>query len=96
MSVQTIVPGLYQISLWFVNTFLIETDHLTLLDTGISASARSILAAVKQLGHSPQDIRTILSTHLHGDHTGSIEDLRRACGARVVMPRRMPLPTARA
>jgi glyoxylase-like metal-dependent hydrolase (beta-lactamase superfamily II) len=85
MSVQNIAPGLFQISLGFVNAFLIVTDQLTLIDTGIPGSARTILAAVNQLGYKPQDIRKILITHLHGDHTGSLETLRQASGAQVVM-----------
>lgn len=58
---------------WVMNTYLVEEDNgLTLIDTGMSGSADSILAAAQQLG---QPIRRILLTHAHTDHVGSLDAL---------------------
>jgi glyoxylase-like metal-dependent hydrolase (beta-lactamase superfamily II) len=86
MALTEIVPGLYQVSLGFVNVFLLkDKDELTLIDTGVSSSAPKILSAVAELSRKPGDIKRILVTHLHADHTGSLAELKRKAGATVYM-----------
>ena len=46
MSVKQIVPGLYVIPLGPVNAFLIDSDGLTLIDTGYAKNAEKIMEAV--------------------------------------------------
>ncbi len=84
-AVKQIVPGVYVIPLGPVNAFLIETDHLTLVDTGIPGSAEKILQAVRAFGKQPKDIRHILVTHCHPDHSGSLAALKQATGAPAYM-----------
>lgn len=58
---------------WVMNSYLIEEeDGLTLVDTGMSGSEKTILAAAQSLG---QPIRRILITHAHVDHVGSLDGL---------------------
>jgi glyoxylase-like metal-dependent hydrolase (beta-lactamase superfamily II) len=86
MALKQVVPGLYEISLGFVNAFLLAgADGLTLIDTGIGSSAPRIMAAVAELGKSPHDVRRIVLTHLHGDHVGSLAALKRLTGASAYM-----------
>lgn len=60
--------------LWVMNCFLVrEDDGFTLVDTGMSGSAKGILEAARQLGG---EIRQILLTHAHSDHVGSLDALR--------------------
>jgi len=87
VAVQPIVPGVYPIPLGFVNAFLILTDHLTLIDTGVPGSAEAILETVRDLGRRPSDVRHILVTHCHRDHAGSLAALKQATSARVYMHR---------
>ena len=83
---ELVVPGVYQISLGFVNAFLLESDDgLILIDTGIPGSADKILGAISALGKQPADIHQILVTHLHADHTGNLAALKRATGAPIYM-----------
>jgi glyoxylase-like metal-dependent hydrolase (beta-lactamase superfamily II) len=86
MPVTGIVPGLHQVGLGMVNAFLLQDrDELTIIDTGIAGSGPKILAAIKDLGRRPQDVRRILVTHLHADHTGSLAQLKQQTSAQVYM-----------
>jgi len=85
MSAKQIVPGVYSIGLGGVNVFLVEgDDSLALVDTGLPDSADKILSAIRELGHQAQDVRHILITHLHTDHTGGLAAVKEATGATVV------------
>ncbi len=86
MALKQIVPNVYAISLTAVNAFVLKTnDGLILIDTGIPGSAGKILQAVRELGRQPADIRHILVTHCHGDHTGSLAALKKETGAPAFM-----------
>jgi glyoxylase-like metal-dependent hydrolase (beta-lactamase superfamily II) len=86
MLAKPIVPGLFAISLGFVNVFLLDTGSgLALVDTGIPGSGERILSAIRELGYQPKDLRAILITHLHQDHIGGLAELKSASGARVYM-----------
>lgn len=85
MAAKQVVEGVYALSLGPVNAFLIDDDGLTLIDTGVPGSADKILEAVRALGRQPSDIRRILVTHCHADHSGSLAALVRATGAPAYM-----------
>jgi glyoxylase-like metal-dependent hydrolase (beta-lactamase superfamily II) len=87
MSHRAIAPGLYELRLGQVNAHLIDDDDegLTLIDTGYPVSADMILGAIRELGHSPKDLRHIIVTHCHEDHAGSLAELKRLTPARSYM-----------
>ena len=60
----------------FVNAYLIlEDDGLTVVDTMLPGSAKTILGAADRLG---APIKRIALTHAHGDHIGSLDALAEA------------------
>lgn len=68
-----------------VNTYLIEDDPLTLIDSGPN-SARALDELQHQLaerGHSIDDIELIILTHQHIDHLGLIDIIANHSGAEV-------------
>ncbi len=85
-----ITPRLYQLSgiwgagVWGANVFLLASDNLTLVDTGFKGRSIHIIKEVKQLGYSPADIANIIITHHHADHVGSLAELKKATGAKVM------------
>ena len=85
MIAKPVVNGVYLLSFGFVNAFLIDAGELTLIDTGVEGSEHKILRALEELGKSPSDLRHILITHLHADHTGGMAALKKASGATTYM-----------
>jgi glyoxylase-like metal-dependent hydrolase (beta-lactamase superfamily II) len=87
VSLVEIAPGVHLVSLGVVNAYLIDGDELALIDTGTPASTSTerIVAAVRDLGREPSDIRHILVTHSHPDHAGGLAALKRLSGAAAYM-----------
>ncbi len=85
MSLQPVVPGVYQISFGMVSAYRIDDNSLTLVDTVIPGSPPVILDAVRELGTQPKDIGSIVLTHQHTDHFGSAEAVQKTSGAQVHM-----------
>jgi glyoxylase-like metal-dependent hydrolase (beta-lactamase superfamily II) len=61
---------------------LVDSDGLTLVDTGMPRSSTKILAYVTSLGKSAKDVKRILITHSDLDHVGSLAVLHKLTGAR--------------
>ena len=86
MDAEQVVPGLWSVKIRFVNAYLLDTgDGLALIDTGIPGSAPTIQQAVRSIGREPADIRHILVTHCHSDHSGSLAEMKRLTGAPAAM-----------
>jgi glyoxylase-like metal-dependent hydrolase (beta-lactamase superfamily II) len=77
MRTDTVTPTLTRLErMRFVNAYLVrEDDGYTLVDTTLKGAGKDILAAA---GDVP--IRRIVLTHGHGDHAGSVDELRAALG----------------
>lgn len=85
MKITPIASHITAISLGFVNVFLIDRGELTLIDTGTPGSAPAILDGIRAAGRQPGDLKHILISHLHVDHTGSAKALQGETGAQVHM-----------
>jgi glyoxylase-like metal-dependent hydrolase (beta-lactamase superfamily II) len=68
-----------------VNTYLIEGDPLTLVDTGPNSGKAldDLGGRLNQRGHSIDDLDLIVITHQHIDHLGLVEILVEHSGAEV-------------
>ncbi len=82
-----VAPGIY--SMWqkngaYVHAFLLDDGQgLTLVDTLYDTDAHRILAELKALGKTPQDIKHIIMTHAHRSHLGGLALLQQLSGAPV-------------
>ncbi|GGM95487.1 MBL fold hydrolase [Thermopolyspora flexuosa] len=57
--------------------YLILGDRPCLVETGTSTSAPTVIDALASLGVGPEDLATIVVTHIHLDHAGGVGDLAR-------------------
>ena len=58
--------------------YLIRSDRPVLVETGAGRDAHVVIAALTALGIGPQDLATIVVTHIHLDHAGGVGDLAAA------------------
>ncbi|MGV2496546.1 subclass B3 metallo-beta-lactamase [Pelagerythrobacter aerophilus] len=75
----------YLVGFGGLNIALIRTsDGLVLLDGGLPQGVRRIEANIRSLGFEPGDVKLILSTEPHYDHSGGLAALARDTGAPVI------------
>jgi glyoxylase-like metal-dependent hydrolase (beta-lactamase superfamily II) len=67
------------------NTYLVgSSPDLALIDAGLASDAPGIESQVIEAGFSIGDVRRIVLTHAHEDHTGGAPELADRSGARVL------------
>jgi glyoxylase-like metal-dependent hydrolase (beta-lactamase superfamily II) len=84
-----IIPDVYLIEgLRGCHVYLLVTGKdLVLVDSGTAGGADRIVTEVQAGGFSASDLRSIVLTHAHGDHTGNVVELVRRSGAQVLAHR---------
>jgi glyoxylase-like metal-dependent hydrolase (beta-lactamase superfamily II) len=81
-----IIRGIHLIDGVQCNCYLLESNGLSLIDTGYPGQTGSILKYIKKkLGRKPSDLKTIILTHCDIDHIGNARNLRDVTGARIAI-----------
>jgi glyoxylase-like metal-dependent hydrolase (beta-lactamase superfamily II) len=80
-----IVPNVHLLqSLRRSNVYLlVSSEGLSLVDSGLPGGSETIASELEQGGFSLSDVRMIVLTHAHPDHTGNAPDLARRSGVHV-------------
>jgi glyoxylase-like metal-dependent hydrolase (beta-lactamase superfamily II) len=82
---ERIVDGVWEVGIGYVHAHVIEADDgLVLVDTGTPGKAGKIDGALRGIGRKVEDIRTIVLTHWHFDHIGTLGEIVRRSGATVL------------
>jgi glyoxylase-like metal-dependent hydrolase (beta-lactamase superfamily II) len=85
------------------NVYLLNSDRgLILVDSGLGSEVDVIITQIQEAGFALSKIHSIVLTHTHGDHTGSVAELACSSGAQVLahcdeaqyIERTRPLPTS--
>lgn len=69
---------------YFTCSYLVVTaDGVVAVDAGMKSSGGDMFFALAELGRTPADVKAILLTHWHNDHTAGACELAQASGAQV-------------
>jgi len=75
----------WQIGTADLTALLVQTpEGAVLLDGGMPQMADHLLRNLQRRGVAPADLRLILLSHAHADHAGSVAELKRRTGARIL------------
>lgn len=81
-----IAEGIHKVDGVNCNVYLVEDGkELILIDTGLPRSANKIVKYVQSLDRKPSDISTIVLTHFHIDHVGSVKNMKKLSNAKVAV-----------
>jgi len=78
-----VAPGVFVLAAFGSWVYLLAGETLALVDTGRRGSTRRILQTLAQAGYRAESLTTLVVTHHHMDHIGSLASLQEATGARV-------------
>ena len=80
-----VADNLYYVGTAGISAWLITTPegHIV-IDGAMPTSAPLIQSSIRRLGFHPKDVKILLNTHAHFDHTGGLADLKRDTGARLL------------
>ena len=83
-----IIGGVYFVGTYQASCHLIDTgEGLIMIDPGYSSKAYLVMDSIYQLGFDPRDIRYIINTHRHGDHTEATPAFADISGAKTLLGR---------
>lgn len=81
-----IIGNVYFVGTYQASSHLIDTgEGLILIDTGYANTLYLLLESIWELGFKPWDIKYIVHSHYHGDHTAGTECLAELSGAKTVI-----------
>lgn len=81
-----IIGNVYFCGVYQASTHVIDTgDGLILIDPGYSATLYLVIDSIYKLGFKPEDIKYIINTHWHGDHTEATAALADLTGAKTLI-----------
>ena len=64
--------------------YLLDADDLVLIDSGAGMSFDKLVSNIESLGFNPRKLKTIIVTHAHIDHIGSLQRFREVFGIQVI------------
>ena len=69
------------------NAILLADEEMAIVDTGYPGNGDAIVAGIRAAGRDPRDLKWIILTHHHLDHSGSAAELHELTGAPVMAHR---------
>jgi glyoxylase-like metal-dependent hydrolase (beta-lactamase superfamily II) len=80
--------GIFWTRVGYSNIVLLKNNETAILiDTGVKGNLNHIIHFLKHKNVAPTDIKLIVLTHTHHDHTGNLHELARLIGAPLLVHR---------
>ena len=85
MAPYRVIGNLYQVGTVGLASYLIPSDqgHI-LIDGGMPQNASQIIDNISALGFDIQDVKILLNSHAHFDHSGGLAELKQRSGATMI------------
>jgi metallo-beta-lactamase class B len=81
-----IAGDLYEVGSQGISAFVLKTKAgLILIDAGVPDYAPQLLKNIAALGFKPSDVKIIVGSHAHFDHSGGFAALKKATGAKLAI-----------
>ena len=64
--------------------YLLDAGDLVLIDSGAGKSFDKLVSNIEKLGFDPKGIKTVIATHAHIDHIGSLHQFQEIYGAQII------------
>ena len=81
-----IVKGVYFAGCEKASSHIFDTgDGLIMLDTGYYSTAHLLVNSIYELGFKPSDVKYIINSHWHWDHTEATAAIANLCGAKTLI-----------
>lgn len=64
---------------------IIDGPSLLIVDTGLPGNAKKTVEYIQKIGRKPNEVTTIIITHYHLDHIGSLKELQTLTKAKVAV-----------
>lgn len=80
-----VISNVYYVGTQGIASFLITSDdgHI-LIDGGLPQSATTIIQSIKTLGFDITDVKILVNSHAHFDHSGGLAELKKRSGALMI------------
>jgi metallo-beta-lactamase class B len=80
-----LIGNIYYVGTDGIAAYIIKTSQgLILMDTALPESTGMIKSNIAKLGFKLQDIKIILNSHAHFDHTGGLAEIKQDTGAQLI------------
>jgi len=84
-----VIDNIYYVGTEGIAVYIIRTSQgLILMDTAMPESTGLIKDSIAQLGFKVADIKYILNSHAHLDHTGGFAEMKKDTGAQLIVGER--------
>jgi len=80
-----LIDNIYYVGTDGIAVYVIKTsDGLILMDTAVPQATGMLKDNIAKLGFKESDIKVILNTHAHFDHTGGFAEIKKDTGAQLI------------
>jgi metallo-beta-lactamase class B len=81
----TLIGNIHYVGTYGLASYLVTTpEGHVLIDTGLPEANPQIKANIAKLGFKLADVKVLLNTHAHFDHTGGLAELKQETGAQMI------------